>query len=181
MKKINMPTLLILATLCAGLYSEAQATDKSLAPTPLENVYKCTKLTNDSARLACYDEAVGVLKTKEDAKEFVAVDAARAKEMNRKSFGLNIPALPKLGLPDFGKKAAIKSITEPVQSVIARNRTHYITLKNGQVWEQYAGHISLVPKGDLTATIKSASLGSFKMTLSNGKHTVKNIKVRRIQ
>ena len=179
----NRSKTYIMTTLIIGLMSASDVIAKEMpaTPGPLQDVYKCASISDNAARLSCYDQAVGVLKTKEAAQEFVAVDAARAKEMNRKSFGLNIPALPKLGLPDFGRKSAVEAITEPVESVSVRNRTHYITLKNGQVWEQFTGHISLIPKGDLTATIKSASLGSYKMTLTNGKHKVKNIKVRRIQ
>ena len=160
--------------------SLASAKDKVVDfESPLKGLYACADITDNMARLACYDQVAGKLETAEENKELVAIDAKAAKKIKREAFGFNIPSLPKLGLPRIGSGEKIDALVAEVESVKKVRRKYVITLKNGQVWTETGGYLNYVPKGDLTATIKSKSMGSFMISLSNGKSTTRGLRVSR--
>jgi len=123
----------------------------------LSDLYICSSISDDADRLSCFDKAVPTLKVKEEKKEIVAIDAEQVREIKRDSFGFSLPSLPKIGL--FDKK------------------------ENGHVWQHTSGDLGRIPKGDLTATIKPASLGSFFVRLENekGHSGRKGAKIKRIK
>lgn len=159
--------------------SMATAQDNS----PLESIYRCKTETDPTARLACYDSAVGIIEGKEAKKEIVTIDAKAAKNIQREAFGFSLPSLPKLGLPKFGGSDDKKDdIVELEVKSVSKNRNGIIiTMKNGQVWRGVNGRLTYIPKGNLTARISSASLGSYRLSLSNGKERVRGLGVRRIE
>lgn len=150
---------------------------------PLGKLYECAKITIDTDRLACFDSNVATLQVKEEKKEIVALDAASAKKIKREAFGFSLPSLPKLGLPSLGggDSDGPDVLTFPVKSVKKQGRSYVFYMENGQVWRQVNGKFNYIPKGDLTATIKSGAIGSFRMNLSNGKERVRGMGVRRIE
>jgi len=158
----------------------ASAKDKSVDfESPLTGLYTCAEISDNMARLACYDQVAGKLKTAEENKELVAIDSKAAKKIKREAFGFNIPSLPKLGLPKIGSGEKIDALVADVESVKNIRRKYVITLKNGQVWKETGGYLNYVPKGNLTATIKPKSMGSYMISLSNGKTTTRGLRVRR--
>lgn len=168
---------LITAALTITPNASAQA-----ANSPLAAVYSCKTETDPTKRLACYDAAVGVLAVKEANQEIVAIDAVAAKEIQREAFGFSLPSLPKLGLPKFGGDGEKDDIVElKVRSVSKSRDGIIITMENGQVWRGVNGRLNYIPKGDLTARIKAASMGSYRLSLSNGKERVRGLGVRRIE
>lgn len=148
---------------------------------PLSSLYTCMDIEDSAARLECYDNSVANLRKAEQSKEVVAIDAKAARKIKREAFGFNLPSLPKLGLPKLGSDEKMDELVAEVQSVQKNGRVLVITLKNGQVWQQTGGQLGFIPKGDLTAKIRPKSLGSFKLSLSNGKNTARGLKVRRIK
>ncbi len=147
---------------------------------PLLDIYTCAKISEDAKRLACFDEKIAVLKVKDDKKEFVAIDAEAVQELKRESFGFSLPSLPKLALPSLSKDKR-ENLEVKITKMVKRNRRYIFTMENGQVWEQTSGDIRYIPKGDLIATIKPKSMGSFMLSASNGKNKMPSIRVRRIQ
>jgi len=177
MTRITLFLVVLLAICIAPL---ANAKDKIADfESPLTGLYACAEISDDSARLACYDQVAGKLKIAEENKELVAIDAQAAKKIKREAFGFNIPSLPRLGLPKIGGGEKIDALVEDIESVKQIRRKYVITLKNGQVWTEIGGHLNYVPKGELTATIKPKSLGSFMISISNGKTTVRGLRVKR--
>lgn len=150
---------------------------------PLADIYACKTKADPAARLACYDAAVGVLETKEANQEIVTIDAAATETLRREAFGFSLPSLPKLGLPKLGgdKADGPKVQDYPVRSVSRGRDGVIITMENGQIWRGVNGRLNYIPKGDLTATIKSASMGSYRLSLSNGQETVRGLGVRRVE
>ncbi len=130
-------------------------------------VYDCAAIADDTERLACYDQAVGRLKQAEETGQIRTVSRQDVEEVQRDSFGLSLPSLPRL----MGTSDEIKEVTEQVESVAtAPDGSVIVTLDNGQVWQQ-VGSKSLYlrdPVGQ-TATIKRAALGSFRMKIGNGR------------
>lgn len=164
----------------------ANAKDKKADPqhniqSPLTSLYSCANIDSATDRLACYDSHVASLKIAEEKNEIVAIDANIAKKLKREAFGFNLPSLPKLGLPSFGSSDKAEAQTFKVKSIRKVARNHIITLENGQVWRETTGRISYIPKGDISAVIKAKSLGSFSLQLTNGKSTVRGLKVKRIE
>lgn len=151
------------------------------ANSPLAAVYACRSIDNDAARLACFDQAVAVVQKKEISQEIVAVDSVKAKDINRRAFGLPSMSLPKLGLPDFGSSAKIDNVTLAVSRIYSFRRTYRLEMENGDIWEITGGDLKRAPKGDLTAEIRAKSLGSYKMTLISPSRKYRNLKVKRIQ
>ena len=172
--------ILVLSITVLALPTAAQTT----SPTPevLDQLYKCKALTDDSARLACYDAGVGRVEEAQATGELVAIDREAAKEIKRESFGFNIPSLPKIGLPSFGSDNDADEVT-----VLKIDRTkkkprgdYYFYTENGQVWEQVDGAgLRRTPRGDdNTLHVRKAAIGSFLAQL-NGKGS--GIRVRRIK
>ncbi len=160
-------TICFLITLCiiiiVPLPAKAQVS-------PLNAIYKCAEISDDIQRLACFDENVPILKTKEDKKEMVAIDAEGVKAIERDSFGFSLPSLPKLGLLKSKSDKAKKSAqTFDVKSISKHRNGVTLTMTNGHVWRQINGDIGYIPKGKLTAKIKPASLGTFFISLENEK------------
>ena len=162
----------------------ANATDETTPPakhSPLSSIYSCGDITDAMQRLACYDTNVAILKKAEQKKEIVAVDVAMAQTIKREAFGFHLPSLSKLGLPKIGQDKKIDALVVKVSSIRKPGRKYIIKLENGQVWQEVGGRLNYVPKGNLTATIKPKSMGSYMLSISNGKTTVKGLRVKRVE
>lgn len=175
---------------CAGIFlfsAQAIAKDKKNTDeySPLSTLYECAAIEEPEQRLACFDTSVANLRTAEQKKEIVAIDAKAARKIKREAFGFNLPSLSKIGLPKLslpgGGKDKTEALVASVKSIRTSRRVLIITLENGQVWKEVGGHLNYIPKGDLKATIKPKSVGSYLLSLNNGKTTVRGLRVRRIE
>ncbi|HFE39092.1 MAG TPA: hypothetical protein ENK06_11850 [Gammaproteobacteria bacterium] len=147
----------------------------------LEPIFECQNIQNPQQKTQCYDQAVLNLKNTQKTGQFIIIDSKTLNRLAEETFGYE---LPPISLLKNGENESIpnrKMIRSDVTKVQHFLTGYVFTLKNGQVWEQYTGDISHIPPGKLTAQIKLINSGTYKMTVSNGKHRVKNIKVRRIQ
>lgn len=168
-------------TALLAMAAPAVAQSEDAAPSPLGALYGCTDLPGDAARLDCFDREIAALRARETAREVVAIDAEVAKELKRDSFGLSLPSLPKLKLPRLGGDGDAEEVRLAVKTVRKRGHDWVVETENGQVWVQTSGRLNYVPKGDLEAIIEEGALGSYRLKLTNGKTTVKGLKVRRVQ
>ena len=142
--------------------------------TPIEDVYACASEADDAARLACYDAAVGRLKSAEEAGEITTVTREEVETVRRESFGFSIPSLPSLAMPKFGggDGDGLEEVTFAVASI---RKDPYgkliVTLENGQVWLQTdSNRVSYSRRNGVEeAVIKTASMGSFRMKLDGGR------------
>ena len=143
--------------------------------TPVDAVYACADEADDAARLACYDAAVGRMKTAQDAGEIATVTRADVEEVQKDTFGFSIPSLPRLALPRLGGGSDSSALEELALSVAHVRRDPYgklvVTLENGQVWHQTdSSHISYSRRrGVEAAVVRRASLGSYRMKLDGGR------------
>jgi len=137
---------------------------------PLNTIYACASIVDDTDRLACFDKNVPVLKIKEEKKEIVAIDAEGIKAIERDSFGFSLPSLPKLGLRKSTTEKSGKTVQFfDVKSISKGRNGATITMANGHVWQQVNGDLGYIPKGNLSAKIKPASVGTFFISLKNEK------------
>jgi len=166
MFKILLPAALI------GVATPVMAAqeDQSIST---QAIYACSEITDDVARLACYDETVGRFEAAEAAGEVTTISKSEVEEIKKDSFGFALPSIPRIVMPKFGgdDKDDLDSVTIAVTEV---ERLRYdnlrVTLENGQIWEQTDGKRVQFSKrvGVDSAKITRAAFGSFKMKLDNG-------------
>ena len=162
---------------------------------PLQPLFACRAIEDDSARLACLDAAVDTLYGDAEAGEVVAVDRGQIERAEESTFGLSIPnfSLPSLRgdhteLAEAAEAEAqspervvtrdddgrIERIEELAVTAIETRRDGkiQITLANGQVWRQTdTTRIQGISRGarpGLTANIRTGALGSYFMQFNNG-------------
>jgi hypothetical protein len=160
---MNMNVRLLLLLAPVALHPAAMAQSDN---SPLEPLFTCRAMVDDSARLACLDAAVDALRGDTDSGEVVAVDREQIEAAEEATYGLSIPgfslpSLPSISLPrlannseDLAEADETSSATDRVLVRDDRGRierienlgvssigeTPYgrliITLQNGQVWTQ---------------------------------------------
>ncbi|MCC7249854.1 MAG: hypothetical protein IT473_14620 [Lysobacter sp.] len=147
----------------------AQTTTAAQTPQALTEVYQCAAITPAEERLACYDAAVGRLRSAETQGRIVAVDREQAATIERESFGFHLPSLSRI-LPSLnGDSDEVEDVQLTVTRIRARaDGTHSFVMDNGQVWTQVEPQdVRNVRAGD-TITIERAALGSFRLIGTRG-------------
>jgi hypothetical protein len=147
----------------------AQDREANATPAILERVYACSAIEDDQARLACFDQAVPVLRTAQSGGQIVALDTANVQELQQQSFGFSLPAIDNI-LPRFGNHAErVENIEATVESMRVLNSGHTLfSLSNGQVWTQVdTARVRNVRAGD-AIRVQRASLGSFMLISPRG-------------
>jgi hypothetical protein len=157
-----------------------EGNNNSLSSSTLCSLFDCTDIVSDVDRLLCQDREIQKLREATNSKKLIVIDEKSVEDIKKKSFGFS---LPKLGLPEFGSDSSKPETVElAVSSVKNSGRKLTIKMENGQVWQSIESYVGYLPKrGKLNAKIKPASLGSFRMTISNEKSKSKGFTVRRIQ
>jgi hypothetical protein len=103
----------------------------------LENVVACKAMEAPLERVACYDEAVGLLEAAEEADEVTLVTRADVEKVRRESFGFAIPSLPSFGgLRGVDADDDLSQVTAAVRSVSGSSPDLRVKLANGRVWVQ---------------------------------------------
>ena len=82
--------LLVSAAAAAGLAGPALARQSVANPT--DAIYACAVIAEDSARLACFDDAVGTLRTKEEAGLVQTIDVGQIETIEKEAFGFSMPS-----------------------------------------------------------------------------------------
>ena len=139
---------------------------------PVQKIYDCRAIADDSARLACFDASVAELVVAEEKKEIRFADKALVKETRKGLFGFS---LPRIGL--FGGDGAdeeVKEIEAVVKSAsIDRSGKYRIVMEDGAVWQQIdTTRLPREPKPGQTVKIKVAALGSYFANV-NGQRAIR--------
>lgn len=166
------------AALVATFSGAAAAQTKPDARAGLvQKLADCRKLTDDKARLACYDETAAAFDQAEAKGDIVVVDREQARTVRRQAFGFRMPSLT------LFEKGEPQEELENVSGVLASARRdgtgHWVfKLEDGAVWSQVATEdLFKTPKPGMAVKIKKASLGSFMLQIEN--QTA--IRVRRVE
>ena len=171
--------------LCIALFIAPSTQAQNANSNLLTDLYACQNLETATIKSECYDRATRALQHAEKQGEVVAMNGNEYKKIQEGVFGYKHTAFSNVGTETGSENIArtntLRTMTIPVKKVERYLSGYVITLDNNQVWEQFAGNISRVPKGKLSAEIKTTPTGTYKMALFNAKSRVSNIKVRRIQ
>ena len=176
---LNLKKVLLFTGLILSIGSQCHANDSE---SPLNAIYACAAITNDSQRLECFDRTVPAVQIKESKKEIIALDAKQAKAIEKDSFGFSLPSLPKFGLIKDSKKSKSSAQEFQVKNISKTRKGIAVTMENDQVWQQTSGDTGYIPKGNVKAKIKEAAFGSFFLVLENEKgKSGKGIRVKRVK
>ena len=127
----------------------------------VQTLSDCRKLTEDTARLACYDQATAALEQAEAKGDIVVVDREQARTVRRQAFGFSLPSL------SVFERGEERDTVDNVEAKIASARQDgsgkwVLRLEDGAVWQQVdVQELSLYPKPGQNVTIRKATLGSF--------------------
>ncbi|MDP8913479.1 MAG: hypothetical protein M3N39_07885, partial [Pseudomonadota bacterium] len=89
---------IFLVAAVAALAAPASAQDvKASRPGALKRLSDCRSITDQTARLACYDREVAALDAAEARKDLVVVDREQLRKTRRTLFGLTLPDLSIFG------------------------------------------------------------------------------------
>lgn len=143
----------------------------------LDKLSTCVAMSDDRARLKCYDEEMARLGLK-PAAAAARAPAKPAKAATSEDFGLQGDALRKKKAADEPTPAPPEAITARVKSVSERALGELrIELDNGQVWIETEKHAGTALAAGELVTLKSGRLGSFFLTRQSGP----TVRVKRLQ
>jgi hypothetical protein len=154
----------------------AMAAPVTAAPAPataqerageLQRLIDCRKLTDPTQRLACYDQAAGVLDQAEAKGDIVVVNREQARKVRRQAFGFTMPSL---SLFERGEKPEEIAMADGVIASAKKALTGkwVLKLEDGATWSQTdLTDIPIDPKPGQPVKIKKAAMGSYMMTIGN--------------
>ncbi|MFN3537838.1 MAG: hypothetical protein ACK4Y4_10355 [Brevundimonas sp.] len=155
----------------------AQAQEAS-RPELLNRLTACRAMTDQAARLSCYDAAVEALDVAEREGEVVVVDRNQVRESRRALFGFDLPSLPA-----FGRVAAAEEEVSSVETTLSRasrggDGKWVFRLADGSVWRQVDSEsVFFANREGTEVRVRRAALGSFMMTVGSSRA----VRVRRDQ
>ena len=169
---------LLLAALLLGLVTAASAQrgDRREQRRPQEQpelfqaLVRCRAITEDSARLHCFDAASAALAQAAERRELVVVSREQVRESRRRLFGLALPRLPIFGGGDDGRDEPdeIDHIESTVASASQDGYGHWaVRLADGSLWIQVDNNVlALRPRPGQPIVVQRAALGSFMMRVN---------------
>jgi hypothetical protein len=157
------------AALVAPAALPAQKAKPQQRPEAFEALVRCRAMTDDSARLRCFDAAAAALQTAAENRDVVVVDRKQIREAKRGLFGLDIPDFNPFGGGGDDGVVEIKSIESTVRSAHTDGDGRWvITLEDNSTWAQTDSYpFAVNPKRGHKVKIVKASMGSYMMRVNN--------------
>ena len=135
-------------------------------PEAFEALVRCRAITDNEARLRCFDSAAAGLQQAAERSELVVVDRKQIQETKRSLFGLDIPNLNPFGGSDEGVEE-VKSVEGVVASATSMGGRWTVRLEDGSTWTQTDySTLAVAPKRGHKVKITRASLGSYMMRVN---------------
>jgi hypothetical protein len=133
----------------------------------VQKLVDCRKLTDDAARLACYDQATAAFDQAEAKGDVVVIDREQAREVRKQAFGFTLPSI---SIFQKGEPKEDLDTFDGVVSVARRDGGGHwvIKLEDGAVWAQVGVEdLFKTPKSGMKVRIRKAALGSYMMVIDN--------------
>ncbi|SMQ62178.1 hypothetical protein SAMN06297468_0663 [Altererythrobacter xiamenensis] len=162
------------ASLAFAFPANATAQDSAADPDHLEELQRCQIISDDGARLACFDAAVGGMVAASEAGEVQVVKKEEVEQTRRGLFGFTMPKIGFLG----GDGEEMKLLQSTITGVRSIRRGYILTIEEGSVW-QLSGVPSRLrpPKVGDDVEFKKAALGSYFVRI-NGQIGVKGTRIQ---
>ncbi len=165
-----MNSVLALAAAAAVVAAPQGAQTKDLGRSQLvTTVEACRPITDNNARLACYDRAVGALAAASARGEIAVVDRNQVREVRRSLFGFAIPKLPFFGGKDRGAEPEPKELVSTLTSFrsIGNGFFRFGLAEPQSTWEATEAASVVDPRVGAKVTIKRGALGSYWAEIEN--------------
>jgi hypothetical protein len=169
--------VLIAAMSASAPLSAAPAAGDQDRAKELQQLIDCRKLTDNAARLACFDQTSAVLDQAEAKGDIVVVNREQARKVRRQAFGFTLPSMSIFSRGE--KPEEIANAEGKIASVrkVPPGRWE-VKLEDGATWVQIdTTEIPLDPKPGQSVKIRKAALGSYLMTVGNQRE----VKVHRVE
>ena len=150
-----------------GLVASPAVAQEAPPPSPLVNALAaCRSITDEGARLACYDKASEALTGAAARGDIAVVDREQVRKVRRSLFGFAVPKFPFFNRKD-DKDDEPKEITSTVQGFggAANGRFRVVIADNYGTWESTESAPLRDPKPGDKVTIKSGLMGSYFMQI----------------
>src|SRR6201999_1884675 len=150
-------------------------------PAAFEALLHCRTITDDAARLRCFDGAATALDQAAQRRDVVVVDRAQVRESRRRLFGLALPHLPIFGGSDNGHDnddEEVAQIESTVASAVRNDLGQWqVPLQEGGTWIPTAfNQIALAPRSGDAVVVRRGPLGSYMMRIGRQP----GVRVRRV-
>jgi hypothetical protein len=162
MRALGGAGALAIALVSMAAVQAASAPTPSSAPAPaVQAVLSCRTITEDAARLACFDKAVSAMGEAQSKGDLVTLDREQRRAVRRQAFGL---ALPAFTLFDRGEKP--EEADRLTATVASAHQDAYgkwiLKLDDGAVWVQTDDNeMGSPPHKGSSVVISRGTLGSF--------------------
>jgi hypothetical protein len=162
-------SLLALAALALPAAAIAAPKLPQKRPEALEAVLRCRAITDEQARLACFDAAVASFEQATASREVVVVDRKQVRDTKRSLFGLDLPGLNIFGGGPDDEGTDVSQIEGEVVSAYQDGEGRWVlTLKEGGTWRQINDTmLGRQPKRGSKVVIRRAAMGSYMMRIDN--------------
>lgn len=160
----------VLCLAALPLAAPLAAQDKQAPRSQLfQKVIDCRSITDNAARLACYDVQVSALDQAEAKRDVVIVDQAEVRKARRGLFGLSLPDLGGLfGRGDQAEKEEFTQIESTIKSVSTQGYGKWvIVIEDGARWVQTDSESIRMPKPGQPIRIRKAAMGGFFANINN--------------
>lgn len=168
MRHIWIAAALIALASAAGAKTPKAPPAPTGRPEAFDALVKCRAITEDAARLRCFDQAAAALEQAADRRDVVIVDRAQVRQTKRTLFGLELPHLSIFGGGDDDKAEEVTQIDGIIASAFQNGNGRWVVrLEDGGTWAQIDDNpISIWPKAGQKVLIKRAALGSYMMRVN---------------
>lgn len=170
------------ALTCAANGLAAQDPATAPADDYLDRLKACRLLSDDAARLACFDRAVGEIVVANEAGDVRIIDREDVRQTRRELFGFTVPEVGILKDSNAADPDAEREASETLETSITSvryfsNKKFRITTAEGAVWEisNAPPRLRTIEPGD-KVVFKQASLGYYFVRI-NGQLGVKGKRV----
>ncbi len=134
------------------------------APKRLQELQGCRAISDNAARLACFDRTAAALDTSIKSKELVVVEREEVRKTKRKLFGFSLDEKSVFG--DTGDPETTQ-ITTKVTTAREIGQFIQFGIETGGTW-QTTEYSAFTPAKGSTVTIKKGALGSFFIRFEQG-------------
>jgi hypothetical protein len=154
---------LLASALLAG--QAAAAVDPGRAAV-VQAISDCRKLTDNDARLACYDKATDAFEQAQNKGDVVVVDREQVHQVTRQSFGFNLPSF---SIFSRGNEGPLENVEAHIAAAQQDGSGKWVlTTDENAVWQQIdTTQLNDAPHKGEKVVIRRAMLGSFFCKVGN--------------
>ncbi len=168
----------IMIAVAAAAAAAPGAAQTTQANALVDTVVQCKSVTDDQARLRCFDAAADALQRARSSGSVVVVDREDVRRTRRSLFGFSVPKLP-FFTGDSSQEEEPQEVMAKIRSVRSLGYGKWLfDLDSAGTWQttepsNYAG----TPRPGDAVKIRKAALGSYFITVGK-RRAVKGLRVR---